>query len=238
MTTSSSENRLLAALPAADLSRLIARMEDIHFSHKEIVYSNDGPLEFVYFPRSGLLSAVVMMADGQSAETAAIGREGMVGVATFLGATRSAEQVFCQIYPAVCRKFPVGEFLTEIAKEGALHDIIQRYTRAALVASARQTACNALHSVQERCARWLLLCHDAAGVDEFSLTQEFLATMLGVRRATVTETAVAFQSAGIITYRHGKLKILKHEELENVACECYLAIRKAFEFAQEQAPPV
>jgi CRP-like cAMP-binding protein len=223
------ENRLLAALPPADLTRLLARMTDVTFGHKELLYQADGPIDYVYFPRSGILSAVIVMADGQSAETAAIGREGMVGVATFLGATHSPEQVFCQVHPAECRKFPAAEFVTEVARGGSLRDVVYRYARGVLVASSRQTACNALHSIDERCARWLLMCHDGAGADEFPLTHEFLSTMLGVRRATVTVTAASLQSAGMITYRHGRVKVLDRDGLEESACECYRHIREAFE---------
>jgi CRP-like cAMP-binding protein len=165
------------------------------------------------------------MADGSTAEVAAVGREGMLGAAAALGATRSAEQVYCQVHPAECRHLPATEFAAEVARGGALRDVIHVYLRAALVVSARQTACNALHPVDERCARWLLRCHDGAGADEFPLTHEFLSVMLGVRRATVTTTAGSLQSAGLITYRHGRVKIIDRAGLEEAACECYRVIR-------------
>jgi CRP-like cAMP-binding protein len=229
MSSPTPENRLLAALPPNDFDRLIARMTDVTLGHKDLLYAAGDPIEHVYFPRSGVVSAVVVMIDGQSAETAAIGREGMLGVSTFLGAVLSSEQVFCQVYPAVCRKMVAAEFVAEVAQGGALRDIVYRYTQGTLIASSRQTACNALHSIDERCARWLLMCHDRAGTDEFPLTHEFLSTMLGVRRATVTVTAGSLQSAGLITYRHGKVKVIDRPGLEDAACECYAAIREAFE---------
>jgi len=223
------ENRLLAALPPADFTRLTARMTDVTLGHKEVLYRAGGPIEYVYFPRSGLLSSVVIMLDGQTAEAAAIGREGMIGVASFLGAVHSPEQVFCQVFPAECRKLPVAEFVAEVGSGGAMRDIVHRYARATLAASAQQTACNALHSIDERCASWLLMCHDGAGADEFPLTHEFLSVMLGVRRATVTVTAASLQSAGIISYRHGRVKVRERAALEDSACECYQVIRRAFE---------
>jgi CRP-like cAMP-binding protein len=223
------ENRLLSTLPQADLTRLLARMANVTFGHRELLYQAGGPIDYVYFPLSGVLSAVIVMADGQSAETAATGREGMVGAAAFLGALNSTEQVFCQVHPAECRKFPAVEFAKEVARGGAFQKVVYRYLRGVLVASGRQTACNALHSIDERCARWLLMSHDGAGTDEFPLTHEFLSTMLGVRRATVTVSAASLQSAGLITYRHGRVKVLNREGLEEVTCECYKHIREAFE---------
>jgi CRP-like cAMP-binding protein len=223
------ENRLLAALPPAEFNRLTSRMTEVTLGHKDLLYRVGGPIDHVYFPRSGVLSAVVVMLDGQAVEAAVIGREAMAGAGVSLGAATSAEQVFCQIHPCVCRKLPAAEFVAEVAKGGPLRGVVYGYVRAALAVSARQTACNALHSVEERCVRWLLMCHDRAGGDEFNLTHEFLATMLGVRRATVTVTAGALQSAGLITYRHGKVKVIERAELEEATCECYRAIRDAFE---------
>ena len=123
---------------------------------------------------------------------------------------------------------PVREFVAEVAKAGPLREVVYRYVRGTLVVSARQTACNCLHSSDERLARWLLMCHDRAGTDEFALTHEFLAMMLGVRRATVTVTAGSLQTAGIISYKHGKVKILARSGLEDATCECYAVIRDAF----------
>src|SRR3954463_9949363 len=135
-------------------------MTDVTFGHKDVAYLPGGPIEYVYFPRSGVLSATVVMADGQTAEVAVVGREGMAGVSSFLGAARSPEHVFCQIAPSECRRMPAAEFAAEVAKGGPLRDVVYRYTRGALTASARCTACNALHGVDERFARWLLMCHD------------------------------------------------------------------------------
>ncbi len=228
MSTLLPENRLLAALPPPEFARLTARMTDVTFDLKGLAYRAGGPVEYVYFPRSGMMSSVVVMADGGCAEVGAIGREGMLGASVALGADRSAEQVFCQMAPCACRKMPAATFAAEVKRGGPLRDVVFGYLRAALVASARQTACNCLHSVDERCARWLLQCRDRAGADEFALTHEFLAVMLGVRRATVTVTAGSLASAGRITYRHGKVKVLDRAGLEAAACECYAVLRDAF----------
>ena len=229
MSISLPENRLLAALPADELAHLTARMVDITVKHKEFLYHTGGPMDYVYFPRGGVLSATLLMSDGATAEVAVFGREAMVGATTCLGATTSMEQVFCQVPPAECRKMPTAEFVAEFAKGGKLRDVVYHYLRSALVVSSWQTACNCLHSVEERCARWLLMCHDRMENDEFTLTHEFLSTMLGVRRATVSVTAAMLQGAGLITYRHGRVRVLNRAGLEDAACECYRAIRGAFE---------
>jgi CRP-like cAMP-binding protein len=222
------ENRLLAALPPHEFDRLTSRMTEVTLGHKDLIYRAGGPIDYVYFPRSGVVSTVVIMTDGASAEVAAIGREGMCGVSACVGATHSAEQVFCQVPDAVCRKMPTAEFAAEFAKGGPLRDIVFKYIRGVLTASSRQTACNCLHSIDERCVRWLLQCHDAVGGDEFTLTHEFLAVMLGVRRATVSVTAASLQTAGLITYKHGKVKVVNRPGLEEATCECYAVIRDAF----------
>jgi CRP-like cAMP-binding protein len=225
MSTHTPENRLLAALPPPELARLIAQTTDITLGPKDLLYRAAGPMDHVYFPRSGVISAVVVMEDGQLAETAAVGREGMLGAATGLGATTSPEQVFCQVPPSECRRLPAAEFTAEVGRDGPLREIVHAYVCGSLAASARQTACNCLHPADERCARWILACHDRVGADEFPLTHEFLATMLGVRRATVTVTAGTLQSAGLIAYRHGRVRVLDRAGLEEAACECYRAIR-------------
>jgi CRP-like cAMP-binding protein len=228
MSTPLPENWLLSALPPHDFARLTARMTDVTFGHKDLVYRAGGPMDYVYFPVSGVLSAIVVMEDGDSAEVAGIGREGMAGVSIALGADRCHEQVFCQVVPCACRRMPAAEFAAEVGKGGALRDVVYRYVRAAMTAAARQTACNCLHSADERCARWLLQCHDRAGADEFPLTHEFLSQMLGVRRATVTVTAGSLQSAGFIIYKGGRVTVRDRAGLEGTACECYAVIRDAF----------
>ena len=224
-----SENRLLAALPPHDYARLAARMTDVTFEHRAHAYRTGGPLDSVYFPRTGVMSSVLIMLDGATAEVVATGAEGMLGFSTFLGATRSVEEVFCQIPPCLCRRIPAAEFVAEVARGGSLTGVVHAYARSVLATSAQLIACNALHAVNERCARWLLMCRDRVGADEFPLTQEFLATMLGVRRATVTVAAGTLQTAGLIAYRHGQVKILDRPGLEAASCECYAAMRGAFD---------
>jgi CRP-like cAMP-binding protein len=229
VTTLLPENRLLAALPPTDRGRLLARTTLVTLGHKDLLYRAGGPIDYVYFPRSGAISSVIVMEDGQVAETTSVGRDGMIGVAACVGAATSPEQVFVQVAPSECRKMAVVDFADELARCAPFREVIHAYFRGYLAATAQQTACNGLHSVEERCARWLLESHDQVGADEFPLTHEFLATMLGVRRATVTVTAGLLQSAGLITYRHGRVTILDRKGLEHASCECYRIIRSALE---------
>lgn len=221
-------NRLLDSIPSDERSRLLARMREITFDHKDTVYHVGGAIDFVYFPRSGVLSTVVLLSDGRTAEAVALGKWGMAGLTAYLGARRSNELVVCQVPVAHCWKWSASEFAAEVAKPGAFQDVIYAHTRGLLSAVARTTACNCLHNVAERCARWLLTCHDQMEADQFTLTHEFLATMLGTRRASVTITASALQAAGLITYRRGKVKIVDRARLEAASCECYRTIRACF----------
>jgi CRP-like cAMP-binding protein len=156
-----SENRILAGLQPADRDRLIARTMAKRFDLKEILYNAAGPMPYVYFPRSGVISSVTTMADGRAAEVAATGREGMVGVATALGADRSPEKVFCQI-PSDTRRLETKTFVDEVRKGGQFYTLVLGYVRSALRLTAQHAACNCLHSVEERCAKWLLMSRDRA----------------------------------------------------------------------------
>lgn len=214
------ENRLLAALSPDDHARVVARCAVRSIDSHDVLYHAGGPIEHVYFPRSGAMSAVKLMGDGRAAEVAAVGIEGMIGVSAFLGAEASSVRVFCQI-PGEVLRIPTAPFLGEVRRDGQLQAILHRYLRYTLDSSAQMIACNVLHPIEERCARWLLMSADRAGSDEFPMTHEFLALMLGVRRPSVTLAAGALQSSGLISYRHGHITVLDRGRLEEASCECY-----------------
>jgi CRP-like cAMP-binding protein len=218
------ENRLLAALPRPDFDRLTARMDDVSFATRDMAYRANGPIPHVYFPRSGMLSMVIVLEGGKTSEVGVIGNEGMAGTPVFLGADRSPTQVFCQI-PCEARRMPVAAFREEVGRDGPFRDLVQRYTQALFNLVSQSTACNHHHSVDSRCARWLLICHDRVGADEFPLTQEFMAMMLGVHRPSVTLTARTLQKAGLVRYTRGRVTVLDRKGLEAVACECYRVVR-------------
>jgi CRP-like cAMP-binding protein len=216
-------NRLLDALPAAERQRLLDRMQPVELDLREPVYEPGKAIEHVYFPLTTVISMLAVMDDGQAVEVATMGNEGMAGLPVFLGATTSPDRAFAQIAGRALR-MPAGEFRDLANGAGAIQALLQRYTQAFFVQLAQGAACNRLHSVPQRLARWLLMTHDRVGRDEFPLTQEFMAQMLAVRRATVTEAAGRLQQDGLITYGRGIITIVDRPGLEATSCECYRII--------------
>jgi CRP-like cAMP-binding protein len=194
---------------------------------RQLLFDKDAPIEHVYFCESAVVSIVNMMSDGTAVETATVGNEGMVGLPLFHGVDRTAAQAFCQI-PGDALAMTSAAFRTELRHPGTLGTLLGRYAEAMFTMVAQSSACNRLHPMRERCARWLLTTHDRVGGDEFPLTHHFLAQMLGVRRATVTEAAGSLQDARLIAYRMGTVRILDRPGLETASCECYAIIRAAF----------
>jgi CRP-like cAMP-binding protein len=227
--TSSSENRLLAALPAGDRSRLLAHADEVTLDRGDLVFRANGPLNHVYLPRTGILSMVIDMTDGGTVEVATIGREGFAGLPVLLGTERSPAPVYCPVPPCVCHRVPAADFVAELRSSTALWDLSNRYAQAHLNLSAQSTACNSRHPVEERLARWLLMTHDRVGDDELNLTQQILSEMLGVRRSSVTTAAGILQRAGLIDYRRGRIRVLDRVGLETAARECYKVVRAEFE---------
>jgi CRP-like cAMP-binding protein len=221
-------NRLLAALPADELDRLRPHLERRRYDVKELVHRPGEPIEAVVFPTTGVFSLVTSMADGTTMEVATVGDEGMVGVPVFLGDVSSPLTVYSQI-PGEALCLPAAKLRSFVRDGSRLHDLLLRYVQALFILTAQSVACNRLHSVQQRCARWLLMCHDRTHTDEFPLTQEFMAQMLGIRRASVTEAAGQLQGAGLIRYQRGVITILDRPGLERASCECYGIIRAEFD---------
>lgn len=189
-----------------------------------------GTLTDVFFPVDSVASTLTVMDDGARIETATIGNEGMVGIAALFGLERlgARERSQTQV-PGNTIRMPAAA-LREMTSDGGLfRATLFRYAQALLTQISQQAACNGLHSVEERTARWLLMTRDRVGGDEFPLTQEFLSEMLGVRRASVTVAAGVLQRAGLITYRRGRIHILDGARLEGASCECYRIIRSEYE---------
>ncbi|MFN2521444.1 MAG: Crp/Fnr family transcriptional regulator [Candidatus Limnocylindria bacterium] len=212
-------NRLLRALPKNELDGMRAHLKPVDLKLHDLVYEPFAPIGHVYFPTSGVFSIVKSMLDGRGLEIAMAGREGFVGVPAFLGSTEDSSRTIVQASASAYRMNTKA--LAAQVERGTLRSVLTRYVRAYLVLVGQSAACHALHPVERRCARWLLMTRDRVGADEFEMTQEFLATMLGVRRATVTVAAGALQRAGLITYRHGRLRVRDAKRLEQLACECY-----------------
>jgi CRP-like cAMP-binding protein len=223
-----SENRLLASLPPEFGRELAPEMEKIRLELKQSVYEPLQPIEHVYFPTDGVISMLADVEEEPSVEVATVGKEGMVGLPLFLGATVTPGRSFSQI-PGAAYRMTAAAFQRAIASDGPLTRRLHRYTQALMIQISQGTACNRIHSIEQRCARWLLLTRDRVGADEFLLTQEFLGQMLGVRRATVSEVAGRMQEAGFITYSRGVIRICNREGLESVSCRCYAVIRDEYE---------
>lgn len=221
------KNRLLAALPRKEFDRLRPELESIAMTVKYVFYEANAVIRHVYFPLGGVASVVISMKDGVTVEVGLIGNEGMVGIPAFLGADRSPTKAFTQVPGAALRMR--ADTFKRLAETGPLRDILQRYSQAMLTQVSQSVACNHLHSVEERMCRWLLMTHDRMGADEFPLTQEFLAQMLGVRRPSVTVIAGSLQGAGLISYHRGQVRIRKRQELEAASCECYGVVKAEFD---------
>ena len=217
-------NRLLRAIPADAYARLVAGSEVVTVERGDLIYQPAEPIRRVYFPTDMILSVISVMENGDRVEVGTIGNEGMGGLPAFLESESSPYTVFVQV-SGEGRVLDAG-LLRDVA-EGSpeTRTMLHRYTQSFLNQSAQSAACNRMHSIEERCARWLLMTHDRVGKDAFDLTQEFLSDMLGVRRAGVTVVCGALQRAGFIRYRRGHITILDRAKLEEVTCECYARVQ-------------
>ncbi|MFN2608298.1 MAG: Crp/Fnr family transcriptional regulator [Acidimicrobiales bacterium] len=218
----------MSALPPALASDLADDLEEVDLATRQEVYQPGKPIEHVFFPLDAVVSIVADMADGTVVEVATVGSEGMVGVPVILRANESAYRAFAQI-PGRALRLEAGRLLGLVAQSEDFAGPLYRYVQALMTQIARAAACNHSHSIDERAARWLLLTHDRVGRDDFLLTQEFLAQMLSVRRATVNTAASMLQRAGYITYSRGRIRVLDRVGLEGAACDCYGIIRQEYE---------
>jgi CRP-like cAMP-binding protein len=217
------ENRLLSALPRDDYDRLLPHLAKVALPLKEILYEANGPIPHIFFPLNGVVSLVIMMESGFTLEVGTIGNEGMVGTPVFLGSESSPTRAISQV-PGEALRMETPVFQEEMRLGGPLYALAQRYTQALINQISQSTVCNRRHSVEKRMCRWLLMSHDRVGADEFPLTQEFLAQMLGVRRPTVSAVAAILQKAGLIAYHRGTLTVLDRKGLEAASCECYRVV--------------
>jgi CRP-like cAMP-binding protein len=220
-------NRLLASLPRPEQERLGSHLQLVDLGLRDLVYEVDQPIGDVYFPLDCVVSEVAQVDDDVPIEIGTTGSEGMVGLPAFLGATTSPTRAFCQV-PGQALRMDLAALHRFLADGSALHDLLLRYAQAVIVSLAHNVACNRIHTTEERCARWLAQTHDRVGGDVFPMTQDFLAQMLGVRRATVSLSARVLQQAGLIRYTRGRITVLDGEGLHAAACTCYDTVRREF----------
>lgn len=185
-------------------------------------------MDYAYFPNKAMVSLISQLSDGSSVEVGITGYEGMIGISSVLGVDKSPHTAMVQI-PDGGVRIKTSVLRDEFKRSGALHDSLLRYLQLLLLQTSQIAACNRLHSVGERLARWLLMSHDRCQCDDLPLTQDFLAMMLGIRRAGVTEAAIILQTEGYISYKRGHITVLDRAGMEEFACECYRIVKDEFD---------
>lgn len=222
------QNHLLAALPATEFARLVAQLELVPMLLGDMLYEPGEQLQHAYFPTTAIVSLHYVMESGASAETAGVGNEGMVGISLFTGGDTTPSSAVVQTAGHAYR-MERGLLKKEFDSAGTMQGLMLRYTQALLTQMMQTAACNRHHSLEQQLCRWLLLTLDRLPSGELVMTQELIASMLGVRREGITEAAGGLQRAGIIRYRRGHITVLKRSGLEARACECYAVVRKELE---------
>ena len=219
------QNHLLAALPAAEFELLAAHLERVQLPLGEMLYEPGSQLRHAYFPTTAIVSLHYVTESGASAETAGVGHEGVVGIPLLMGGDSTPNSAVVQTAGQAYRlerRLLVDEF----NHAGVLQRLLLRYTQALMTQMAQTAACNRHHSVEQQLCRWLLLTLDRLPSNELTMTQELVASMLGVRREGITEAAGKLQRAGFISYRRGHIAVLDRSGLESHACECYAVVKK------------
>lgn len=224
----STKNLVLKSLPKEDYERLLPDLELVELPLGKVLYRAEEPIEYVYFPNNSMVSVIANTFEGQCSEVGVIGREGMTGMEVLMGANYTLNENLVQHANGALR-MNTATVRREFKRGGALHDLLLNFTRLLMIQISQTALCNRLHTIEERLARWLLLCQDCAETNKLQLTQEFLSIMLGTNRATVTISAIALQSAGYIKYTRGKITITDREGLKDFSCACYQTVRDQYD---------
>ena len=203
-------------------------LEKVSYERRELLFGPDRPISHAFFPLSAVASLVITMDEGDTVEVGTVGNEGLVGVPLVLGTDRSPTEAFTQV-PGEYLRMTASAFRAEMDRNGAFASVMHRYTQAFMAQVSQSAACNRLHPVDQRLCRWILMTHDRVGVDHLPLTQEFIAFMLGVRRASVATAAGMLQKAGMIHYHRGMIDVIDRKRLEEGSCDCYRIVRKEHE---------
>jgi len=218
------QNRLLAALPSADIDPLLAQLELVPMRLGDMLYEPGGQLQHAYFPTTAIVSLHYVTESGASAETAGVGNEGIVGVALYMGGESTSSSAVVQTAGHAYR-LPGRLLKDAFHRAGVLQDILLRYTQALMTQMSQTAACNRHHTVEQQLCRWLLQTLDRTASRELIVTQELVASMLGVRREGITGAAGKLQRAGLISLRRGHITVLERSGLELRACDCYALIK-------------
>ncbi|MBD2248553.1 Crp/Fnr family transcriptional regulator [Nostoc sp. FACHB-888] len=220
-------NQLLLALCDAEYQRLVPHLERVNLELKQVLYEANKPITHVYFPDRAIVSLVCNQEDGSTVEAGMVSNDGMVGLAVILGGLTTTTTAFVQVAGGSLR-MEAEQLIAEFNRGGELQSLLLRYTQAMFTQVTQTAACNRLHTVEERLARWLLMVSDRMQSDTFPLTQEFIAQMLGCRRSGVTVAAGTLSGAGMISYKRGTINILNRQDLEDTSCQCYSIVKNEY----------
>jgi CRP-like cAMP-binding protein len=223
-----SGNHLLSVLPAAEWERLAPNLLKVDMPLGQVVYESGDRLAHVYFPTTSIISLLYVMEDGASGEIAIVGKEGIVGVAIFMGGETTPSRAVVQSAGKAYR-LDTRLLKEEFHRGGPMQRLLLRYTQALITQMAQTAVCNRHHSIDQQLCRWLLLSLDRLPSNELKMTQELIANMLGVRRPGVTEAAMKLQEAGLIRYSYGHIEVLDRPGLERRVCECYSVVKREFD---------
>ena len=222
--TARTRNKILNLLPANDLQAVFERSEMVTIKSEEVVFRRREPIPYAYFPDNCVISLVTEMADGDTVEAMTVGNDGFVGMAVFNEVATSWLKAIGQI-TGEARRIATKDFRELTQASEALERLLHRYSQFVFETVSQSAACNRLHVIEQRAARWLLMSEDRVGRNQFDLTQEFLAEMLGVRRPGVTVAMGVLEKAGLISHGRGNITVVDRAGLEKVACECYASIK-------------
>jgi CRP-like cAMP-binding protein len=222
------ENQLLAALSDEERERFLPTVERVSLTLGEVLYEPEEAIHHVYFPNSGVVSMLTILGENASVEVSTVGKEGVVGVPLFLGVNLMLNRAVVQV-PGEAMSIEAEAFVDAAKHSGMFHRLLHLYTYTLLSQMSYSVACIRFHNVEKRLARWLLQIQDHVQVDEFQLTQGFIARMVGAKRPHVTTAAGNLQKAGLIRYYRGKIAVLDRDGLKTAACDCYRIIKKSFD---------
>ena len=221
-------NKLLASLSFDDYQRVAAHLRPVEVRARQALHKQGEPISEVYFPGGGVWALTKTMEDGQTAQVATVGNEGVIGTSVYFGDRVADSDTLVQLPDGGAMAMPIGVFIDEMNRHGAFFNKVIRYSQALISQIMQTTVCNGLHSAEQRCCRWLLMTRDRAHVDEFPVTHEFVSTMLGVRRPTVTIIMRELQHRGLIESRRGSIRIVDTGGLVVASCECYRTANTSF----------
>jgi CRP-like cAMP-binding protein len=222
------QNRILRSLPSEEYERIVPQLEDIRMKHGDVLSQPDEKIEYVHFPRRGIISVCAVMQDGSQVEVGVVGNEGMCGLPVLFGTESVPLQSMVQI-PDGAVRMKAEAFKVEIEHCPHLRQSLMHYAQAFYVQAAQTAACNRLHPLDGRLARWMLMCQDRTQSDLLPLTHEVMSIMLGVRRAGVSVAANELRKANLIDYQRGLIRIIDRSGMEAFTCECYGVVRKEFD---------